>query len=478
MIHKQELRRAAEKLGWCILILAALICTVARAEGTYDAIIKTRWPDYSCVSECTPAGDAHTFLSLHKDGSNVLLCLKDGEYLFHTDNAVPQGNPVLLSDSSGSEVQLLMTQQDDEGFAYKSMCTYQRDSHGQWQLAFYHSDSPKLVDIAVYSNKLVFGGETTVYGTVQTDMRYFTLSTFPTTVSQAREKLSTPPSIPEGGEMQGKSIQFTGGKTYAVYSGPGENYLRGGSGKAVVSTNDWIQVFGKLNGWVLIQYAIASDYMRFGYIDEKALPGGNAVNTLQLHAEEGYVSSACTLTDDPMYTGQALLQLSENQQITYLSSLGTAWAYVEVGGVQPVRGFVPMGLVRLHQAAETLESVSQYLLDTWYEEAGGVMFAEILQFLPDGTLKGGTLDDNPDGLQVVTHQARWAVAYLDRNLCPTWSEPEYMLIITYSNGQVEYFGLDIIPTSLGIDSINLFTDEGSGGYQRYDAAQGESDANG
>lgn len=69
-----------------------------------------------------------------------------------------------------------------------------------------------------------------------------------------------------------ENIKFTSNKKYAVYSGPGENYFRGGNGKAAVSTNDWIQVFGRENGWIMLQYDITSDHMRIGWIQESALP--------------------------------------------------------------------------------------------------------------------------------------------------------------------------------------------------------------
>ena len=116
----------------------------------------------------------------------------------------------------------------------------------------------------------------TVEGAIQRDLRYMSLSAIPMSVKEARRKLTQAPAIPAG-DMTAQSIRFTGGQKYAVYSGPGENYLRGGNGKALVSTNDWIQVFGRENGWILIQYAIEKGHMRFGWIPETALPKGAQV---------------------------------------------------------------------------------------------------------------------------------------------------------------------------------------------------------
>jgi hypothetical protein len=125
----------------------------------------------------------------------------------------------------------------------------------------------------IYNNKVIYCNDNcvpkdSVSGIIENDLRYFSLSAFPKSPDKARETLSTPPEIPEG-ELEAENIKLTGGKKYSVYSGPSENYLRGGNGKAAVSTNDWIQVFGKENGWILIQYDISSDHMRFGYIGAK-----------------------------------------------------------------------------------------------------------------------------------------------------------------------------------------------------------------
>lgn len=48
-----------------------------------------------------------------------------------------------------------------------------------------------------------------------------------------------PDSLPLGGAMP-QLIPFEGGQTFAVYSGPGQDYGRAAQGKAAVSTNDWI----------------------------------------------------------------------------------------------------------------------------------------------------------------------------------------------------------------------------------------------
>lgn len=51
------------------------------------------------------------------------------------------------------------------------------------------------------------------------------------------------PDIPQG-TLNAEVMSFTPGQTYAVYSAPDSRSIRGAKGRARVSTNGWIQVFG------------------------------------------------------------------------------------------------------------------------------------------------------------------------------------------------------------------------------------------
>ena len=51
------------------------------------------------------------------------------------------------------------------------------------------------------------------------------------------------PSIPAG-TLNASLISFTSNQTYPVYSAPDSRSIRGAKGRARVSTNGWIQVFG------------------------------------------------------------------------------------------------------------------------------------------------------------------------------------------------------------------------------------------
>ena len=140
--------------------------------------------------------------------------------------------------------------------------------------------------------------------------------------------------------LNAPDIQFAKGKKYAVYSGPGENYMRGANGKASVSTNDRIQVFGQENGWIMIQYAIEATHWRIGYISAKALPQNAQVPDLPLLYQKAWTVKDVSVTDDPLQSGKALTSLSAGEEVTILAALGDL-VYIE-GNTNPrFRGFVP-----------------------------------------------------------------------------------------------------------------------------------------
>lgn len=201
----------------------------------------------------------------------------------------------------------------------------------------------------LYNVGWVEGQETDVwvYGTYQTNLRYFSFSAFPRTVKEACEKLSNPPSIPSG-TLTAQKVSFSGGKKYEVYQGPGEEYGRAGNGKASVSTNDWIQVFGRENGWIMIQYDISSDHMRIGWIPEAALSSSAKVSDLQYTPVTVRTIEQVNLTDDPLASQASVAVLPADSTVTWLASMGE-WAYVECTGSQLLRGFV------LQEALEFLE---------------------------------------------------------------------------------------------------------------------------
>lgn len=219
-----------------------------------------------------------------------------------------------------------------------------------------------------------------VQGVVQTNLRYLNFSGIPATVKEAEKKFSTAPSIPWESELIGQEIAFDGGQKLPVYTGPGTQYPRAGSGKAVVSTNDWIQVFGTENGYALIQYALSSDQMRFGYIDAAALPEGHTVNQLVLEYAPAHIVRACSMTDDPLKSGNVIGKLGYQDQVTWLAAMGP-YVYVETKGNNPQRGFVKMDDVAKEFRTEQLESTfknDRYTATVWLTLQGSETRADIL----------------------------------------------------------------------------------------------------
>lgn len=187
--------------------------------------------------------------------------------------------------------------------------------------------------------------KTTVSGVIYTDLDEFNIYTFPKSLSQARQKLSQPPALPVNTQQdalpEGKTGSFRKDEQYAVYSGPSESYYRAANGKALVSTNDWIQVFGYENGMVLIQYAINSKQSRFGYIPAEAVADPSQLEVLEPAYLPAIVAKACSLTDDPLKTKGEVARLTEGESVQYLATFGSEWTYVETLSEPPMRGFVP-----------------------------------------------------------------------------------------------------------------------------------------
>ncbi|MBQ6689337.1 MAG: hypothetical protein IJN02_08905, partial [Bacteroidales bacterium] len=85
-----------------------------------------------------------------------------------------------------------------------------------------------------------------------------------------------------------EGIVFPTGEKYPVYYGPGYGYDRMADGKAAVSTNDWIRVYGEESGVVLnehgspgssvlIEYEISEGRHRFGWVRVSDLPDSVSV---------------------------------------------------------------------------------------------------------------------------------------------------------------------------------------------------------
>ena len=186
------------------------------------------------------------------------------------------------------------------------------------------------------------------------------------TVEKARNSLTLPPDIPSGSLPDPQSIKFTANKKYAVYSGPGEQYSRGANGKAQMSTNDWVQVFGKENEWIMVQYDISKDHMRIGWIPEKALPKNASVNQLTFIYSDAVVIADSFLTDDPLFSQSSLCTILADSTVKYLATMGD-WAYIEWNGTnnyKQTRGFVKQSSILNVSKEKAISIAREYFLST------------------------------------------------------------------------------------------------------------------
>lgn len=87
----------------------------------------------------------------------------------------------------------------------------------------------------------------------------------------AAAELPAPPEIPQG-DLRAQVIAFEPGKTYKVFDEASLWHMNADGAIPAVSTDNWIQVFGRDGDTILIQYPVDETHMRFGYIQADALP--------------------------------------------------------------------------------------------------------------------------------------------------------------------------------------------------------------
>lgn len=279
----------------------------------------------------------------------------------HTTSAIPQGTERLLIGNAQGNFDLItnkiytaptlsIARLDDDRF---DMSVTYVLSNGTWLLSDFSVDCADYAyvmycnnhSVTYYSNINATLPVGTVKATIQRDLRYVDLSNIPTSYQVAKERLTVAPSLPDSNELVAQEIQFAGNKKYEVYSAPSKDSLRGSNGKAVVSTNSWIQVFGQEGDWILIQYSIDASHYRIGYITASALPRKASLPALDFHPVDAWVEDEISLTDDPFYSQNALDVLASEEQVSWLATIGD-WAYIEVLHDKQIRGFVPLEKLR------------------------------------------------------------------------------------------------------------------------------------
>lgn len=185
-----------------------------------------------------------------------------------------------------------------------------------------------------------------VYGTYDNRFAAFNIYDFPKTLEEARAKLTNPPVIPSDFYTPA-SVDLRAKEKYDVFAAPDRDSHRAANGKAVMSTNDWVQIFGEEDGWLLVQYDISRDQMRFGYIDASALPRDTEVQRLSWYdLPRQEIKYNVSVTDDPLVSGNIIHSLKAGDKVQLLSSFGN-WYYIETTDYygKRLRGFVPQSCI-------------------------------------------------------------------------------------------------------------------------------------
>ena len=277
----------------CLLILATSSTVVAESTAVLPAEIreffnKSSFDGMTVMStangiEIGGKDACYAVLIRKANKENVLYMFnrsQDGsawEYSFSTSSAVPQTSHAIeiTIEMTGNEwptdeyfqTPHLSILQHDSGNEYPELCVTFELSNGKWLLH-------RIWSYTVYQSMLIRDGSISYYpdiesvriagtakGDFQRDLRYVSLSAIPKTLAEARAKLTVAPDLPDSTELQAYPVTFSGNKKYDVYSAPDKTSLRGANGKAKVSTNSWIQVFGTENDWALIQYSIDASHL-------------------------------------------------------------------------------------------------------------------------------------------------------------------------------------------------------------------------
>jgi hypothetical protein len=186
------------------------------------------------------------------------------------------------------------------------------------------------------------------YGTYDNRFAAFNIYDFPKSLAEAREKLTNPPVTPTDFYTP-VNVNLRANEKYDVFAAPGRSSYRAANGKAELSTNDWVQIFGEEDGWLLVQYDISRDQMRFGYIAASALPRNTEVQQLRWYdLPEQTIKTNTYVTDDPLASRDIICWLDAGDKVKVLSDFGS-WYYVEVtpGTGKTLRGFIPQTAIEL-----------------------------------------------------------------------------------------------------------------------------------
>ena len=164
--------------------------------------------------------------------------------------------------------------------------------------------------------------------------------------------------LPTGGErIEGyvlpvpKEGSFPKNVRYDVFSAPQADSYRAANGKAMVSSNGVIEIYGETREWLMVRYEVSKSQSRIGYITSDALPLDTPVRALRFAYQPARLMSNAVLTDDPEHSRSALRKLAAGEEVILLAEMDD-WAYVEttMPDGRTVRGFIPSAVITVNLA--------------------------------------------------------------------------------------------------------------------------------
>ena len=337
----------------CLLfLLLLLLCAFpAFAENT-DQIVQFVEPDAS---------------------TRVELLLRDGAYIVrlteHIGSAkeIVTENASLLAGRSAEETPLLLTQ-GRTFYVYASASgsdclTFVKTSHGYllddlsmarngnrlschllganyWTYEFFPSDGGPHQDDCP--------GEPTFFAQADPVSIYEACVSYQEHLNQGAP-LETFAQLQSGDLPQAQVIDFPKGQHWPAYFGPGPAYLAVADVAAyrtdadvqehfaalfetdgLVCTDNWIQVFGRMGDWIMVQYPLANGTRCIAWISAEALPQDAEVPELTLMYAPRYSNNDQAFCSPSMYPQTLLPYWMEDQQIVYTLATYGPWSYVEV----------------------------------------------------------------------------------------------------------------------------------------------------
>ncbi|MDR0897626.1 MAG: hypothetical protein LBN04_07195 [Oscillospiraceae bacterium] len=327
----------------------------------HTLLAESRWNGWEITGWAHPedvkTAEACAFAVVKQGSQNVLLAFGWGEagwvVLWDNPAALPQVEAPIALGSVLNRGRNFSSLYVVNGESYQAFCVWMPRADGEWHLSSLLHHMPLTAFDASMQNALFAtildvpeDQENALWalGAYETNARYFDFAEFPTTVEEMHTKMGNL-RIQPAQKLKGRQVAFAAGERYAVYQGPGEAYGQAANGKALVSTNDWIQVYGEENGWILIRYQVAERHMRYGWIPARALPDGEHVEALVYQEVAARTLRAADMTDDPEFSRAVMLTIPEGAKVRWLSlfwdhSERSGYAYVEYSDGHPVRGFV------------------------------------------------------------------------------------------------------------------------------------------